>query len=52
MKRVKYEKNPIYEAILQIKGHYADYTGNHINAQFTKEEYTRSFFKAIESYGI
>ena len=42
----------IAEAILQIKGHYADYTGNHINAQFTKEEYTRSFFKAIEEYGI
>ena len=42
----------IAEAILQIREHYDDYTGNHINLQFTKEEYAKSFFKAIESYGI
>ena len=42
----------IAEAILQIKGHYADYTGNHINTRFTKDVYAESFFKAIEEYGI
>ena len=42
----------IAEAILLIKEHYADYTGNHLNPQFTKEAYVESFFKAINSYGV
>ena len=42
----------IAEAILRIKEHYTDYTGNHLNPQFTKEAYVESIFKAINSYGI
>ena len=42
----------ISEAILQIKEHYADYTGNHLYPHFTKEVYTYSFFKALSAYGI
>ena len=42
----------IAEAILQIKGHYAGYIGNQLNAQFTKEIYAVSFFKAVNDYGI
>lgn len=37
----------IAEAILEIKGHYADYTGNQLNAQFTKEVYTQSFYNSL-----
>lgn len=42
----------IAEAILLIKEHYEDYTGNHLNPRFTKETYAKSFFKAINSYDI
>lgn len=42
----------IAEAILLIKEHYANYTGNQLNPQFTKETYAESFIKAINSYGI
>ena len=42
----------IAEAIILIKEHYTDYTGNQLNPQFTKETYAESFFKSISNYGI
>lgn len=42
----------IADAILQIKGSYADFKGNYLNPQFSKEEYVKAFFNAIEGYGI
>ena len=42
----------IAKAILQIKEHYTDFTGNKLNHRFTKEVYAEDFFKAIEQYGI
>ena len=40
------------EAILQVKNHYSEFTGNHISPLFTKEFYADNFFKAIAQYGI
>lgn len=42
----------IVHAILRIKENYAEYMGNHLASQFTKDIYAESFFKAVESYGI
>ena len=42
----------IANAILRIKSNYAEFTGNHLSPQFTKEIYSKSFFKAIKDYGI
>lgn len=44
--------NQIADALLQIKSHYHDYSGNHLSPRFTKEVYAESFFKAIKEYGI
>ena len=42
----------IAEAILLIKYNYTDYIGNRLNPLFGKETYVKSFFEAIEKYGI
>ena len=42
----------IADAILLIKNNYAEYTGNHLAQQFSKENYAKSFFEALEEYGI
>ena len=39
----------IADAILRIKNNYAEYTGNRLAPQFTKEIYAKTFFDAIEN---
>ena len=42
----------IAKAILTIKDHYSDFSGNYLSQSFSKEAYTQSFFKALEEYDI
>lgn len=42
----------IADALLEIKAHFHDYSGNHLSTRFTKKVYAESFFKGIEEYGI
>jgi len=42
----------IADALLQIKAHYHDFSGNNISQRFTKAVYAESIFKVIERYGI
>ena len=36
------------QAILEIKSNYQNYTGNHLNPEFTTEEYSKRFFDSIK----
>jgi glycosyltransferase involved in cell wall biosynthesis len=42
----------IANAILHIRNNYKEFTGNQLAPCFTKEIYAKSFFKALEEYGI
>ena len=42
----------IAHALLHVKDNYKDFTGNTLSPRFTKETYAKTFFEAINQYGI
>lgn len=42
----------IADALLHVKAHYSDFTGNQLSPRFSQETYARTFFEEIANYGI